>query len=210
MSETTLITGASISPFQAMFHELYSWIELNTYPAIGAYAGYTGASTKWTYDSSWNVTYAGGAVTFSGGLLTVSAGGVTVSGGDIRTTSTRNITVTGSGLLGYNTGSGGTVTQATSKSTAVTLSKSNGTITMNGAALAANTAVAFVVNNTAVSATDTIIVNIASGPASATSYQVHVGSVVLGAFSVVLRNTTGGSLSESPVLNFSVIKAVAA
>src|SRR5882672_9299987 len=38
-------------------------------------------------------------------------------------------------LLGYATGAGGAVTQATDKSTAVTLNKICGAITMNGAAL---------------------------------------------------------------------------
>ena len=49
--------------------------------------------------------------------------------------------------LGYGAGAGGTVTQATSKSTAVTLNKPTGKITMNNAALAANTTVQFNLNN---------------------------------------------------------------
>lgn len=45
--------------------------------------------------------------------------------------------VDGTGGIGYQTGSGGTVTQATSKSTAVTLNKLSGRITLNAEALAA-------------------------------------------------------------------------
>jgi hypothetical protein len=121
--------------------------------------------------------------------------------------------ITGSGFsttitLGYGTGAGGTVTQATSKSTTVTLNKICGQITMNGAALAASTSVSFTVNNTTVAATDTIIINIASGATTTSSYFVGTGSVSANAFTVHLRNISAGSLSDAVVLNYSVIKAV--
>ena len=45
--------------------------------------------------------------------------------------------------IGYSAAAQGTVTQATDKSTAVTLNKSAGRITMNNAALAGSTAVSF-------------------------------------------------------------------
>ena len=47
MSETTLVSGGTISPFQAMYHELYSLLELWKFTAPGgAYAGYTGGFFK--------------------------------------------------------------------------------------------------------------------------------------------------------------------
>ena len=49
--------------------------------------------------------------------------------------------------LGYTAAAQGTVTQATDKSTAVMLNKAAGRITLNGAALAGNTAVSFTLNN---------------------------------------------------------------
>ncbi|NBS24587.1 MAG: hypothetical protein EBS78_11605 [Altererythrobacter sp.] len=57
------------------------------------------------------------------------------SSSSIKSTST-------SGGIGYGTGAGGTVTQATSKSTGVTLDKVCGEITMNNATLNRETAVA--------------------------------------------------------------------
>ena len=110
----------------------------------------------------------------------------------------------GGGGLGYGTGAGGTVTQATSKATAVTLNKPTGQITMNGAALAANTNVQFVVNNSLVSASDVVLltINDANGP----NYQVQAYVYGAGTFTVNLRNITGGSLSNALVLNFAVIK----
>jgi len=111
--------------------------------------------------------------------------------------------------LGYGTGAGGTVTQITSKATGVTLNKACGTITMNNAALAAATSVTFTLTNSAIVATDVVIVNIKSG-ATANSYQVTVGAVAAGTCDITIRNISGGSLGEAVVLSFSVIKAVAA
>jgi hypothetical protein len=114
----------------------------------------------------------------------------------------------GSTELGYNgTGTGGTVTQLTSKSTSVTLDKLCGQITMNNASLAQNTTVSFTLNNTNIHSTDVIIVNIQSG-ATANAYTAFVEAVNTGSCRIHLRNSSSGSLSEAVVLNFAVIKAV--
>jgi hypothetical protein len=106
--------------------------------------------------------------------------------------------------LGYTTAAQGSVTQATSKSTAVTLNKSAGVITMNGAALAANTAVSFTLNNTFISANDIVIINISAG-GTAAAYTTYVSSMTTGSAVITLRNMTGGSLSEAVVINFALI-----
>lgn len=121
---------------------------------------------------------------------------------------TAAITSTGTAGVGYATGAGGTVTQATDKATGVTLNKTTGTVTLNSAALAATTSVAFTLTSSAISATDTVIVNIKSG-ATANSYFVSVDSVSAGSCSISLRNYTAGSLSEAVVISFVVIKGVA-
>ena len=111
--------------------------------------------------------------------------------------------------VGYATGAGGTVTQATSKSTGVTLNKTCGQITMNNAALLPQTAVAFTVTNSTVTTTDTIVVCIDSAATSG-AYIVSVGAVGAGSFEITLYNLTLGSLSEAVVLNYAVVKAVTA
>ncbi len=110
--------------------------------------------------------------------------------------------------LGYTTGSGGTVTQASNKTTAVTLNKINGEIVMNGAALADDATAAFTLTNSTIAATDVVIVNVAS-VGTAGAYQVTVGAVAAGSCSISVLNVSGGSLSEAIKLNFAVIKAVA-
>jgi 1-aminocyclopropane-1-carboxylate deaminase/D-cysteine desulfhydrase-like pyridoxal-dependent ACC family enzyme len=106
--------------------------------------------------------------------------------------------------IGYAAAAQGTVTQATSKSTGVTLSKSSGRITMNGAELAANTAVSFTLTNTSISANDTIIVCI-SGGATAAAYTTYISSLASGSAVITLRNLTGGALSEAVIINFAII-----
>jgi hypothetical protein len=114
-------------------------------------------------------------------------------------------TVYVNGQLGYTTAAQGTVTQATSKSTAVTLNKSAGQITMNGAALAGATAVSFTLNNSLISTNDILILNIGAG-ATATAYTVYTSSISAGSAVVTLRNLTAStSYSEAVVLNFALI-----
>jgi hypothetical protein len=109
-------------------------------------------------------------------------------------------------VLGYTAAAQGTVTQATSKSTAVTLNKSAGRITMNGAALAGNTAVSFTLNNTYISSNDIVILNISGGAvADATAYTAYVSNLTTGSTVITLRNLTGTSQSEAVILNFALI-----
>ena len=106
--------------------------------------------------------------------------------------------------LGYTTDAQGTVTQATSKSTGVTLNKSAGQITMNNAALGATTNVTFTLTNSFISANDILILNVGSG-ATAGAYNCWVSGLSAGAATITLRNISGGSLSEAVVLNFALI-----
>lgn len=106
--------------------------------------------------------------------------------------------------LGYTTDAQGTVTQATSKSTAVTLNKSAGQITMNNAALASVTNVTFTLNNSFISVNDILILNVGSGATSG-AYNCWVSGLSAGSASITLRNISGGSLSEAVVINFALI-----
>ena len=112
--------------------------------------------------------------------------------------------------LGYSAGAQGAVTQLTDKSTAVTLNKSAGRITMNNAALAGNTAVSFTLNNSLISANDTIIVCISSVTTGSTAgaYTTYVSNMTTGSASLTLRNLSGTSYSEAIIINFAVIHSL--
>ena len=111
--------------------------------------------------------------------------------------------------IGYTTGAGGAVTQLTSKSTGVTLNKLCGAITMHNAALAAAAEVSFTVTNNTVAAEDVPVIAIKSGAVAGT-YLIDVTAVADGSFRITISNVSTGSLSQSLILNFAVIKAVSA
>jgi hypothetical protein len=121
----------------------------------------------------------------------------------MRIDSSGNVLVTNAAGLGYGTGAGGAVTQLTSRTTGVTLSKPTGAITMFSAAGSA-TAATFTVTNTLVAATDTMILNQKSGT---NLYVLLVTAVAAGSFNVTFY-TTGGTATDAPVINFSLIKGV--
>ena len=133
--------------------------------------------------------------------------GGTVDGTPIGATTPSSVvgtTVYASTEIGYTTAAQGTVTQATDKTTGVTLNKSAGRITMNAASLAASTAVSFTLTNSLISTNDTLIVCI-SGGATAAAYTTYISSMAAGSAVVTLRNLTASPLAEAVVINFAII-----
>ena len=133
----------------------------------------------------------------------------TVDGGNIITVYDLNRPLLGSteSAVGYSAGTGGTVTQATNKSTGVTLNKRCGQLTMNNASLSAAAEVSFTLTNSVIAATDVVMVCIGSG-ATAGAYNVQCDAVAAGSCRISIGNMSSGSLGEAIVLNFVVIKAV--
>lgn len=118
-----------------------------------------------------------------------------------------NVLVTGSGGLGYGTGSGGTVTQPTSKSTAVTLNKPTGQITLNNASLASLATVGFNFNNTTLGAYDTFKVCITNGNGiNVLNYEAEEHILASGVGYIKIKNLSAGALAEALVLNFTITK----
>ena len=109
--------------------------------------------------------------------------------------------------IGYSAAAQGTVTQATDKSTGVTLNKSAGRITMNNAALAGGAVASFVLTNSLISANDTIIVCVSSNTtgSAAGAYTTYVSYMTSGSALISLRNLSATSYSEAVIINFSVI-----
>jgi hypothetical protein len=110
--------------------------------------------------------------------------------------------------FGYTAAAQGTVTQATDKSTAVTLNKPAGRITMNNASLNTGTNATFTLNNSFISANDTVILTISGGQATPGSYNVFANGLAAGTVSISLRNISGGTLSEAVVINFAIVHCV--
>jgi hypothetical protein len=134
----------------------------------------------------------------AGGVLVFQTNGATERA---RIDTSGNVLVTNPAGLGYGTGSGGTVTQATDKSTAVTLNKPTGQITMNNAAMLTNATVVFTVTNSLCAFVDTVSMNHRNGA----SYNVWVVPGI-GSFDVYLKNISASTLSDAVTLNFAIIK----
>jgi hypothetical protein len=120
--------------------------------------------------------------------------------------STGNQTITGTGKQGYATGSGGAVTQLTSKATGVTLNKTNGQITMDAANLLAATTVSFTLTNSTIEAGDIIVMNHISG--GTLGAYLFNASTAAGSATINVSNWTAGALAQAVVIRFAVIKVV--
>jgi hypothetical protein len=136
-------------------------------------------------------------------LVAGSTGQVTYNNAGAQAGGNLNYDAT-AGTFGYGTGRG-TATQETNKSTGVTLNAPCGAITMNGAALNADTTVSFTLTNSSIAATDLLVLNHVSG-GTAGSYILNAQAAA-GSASINVRNITAVSLSEAIVIGFAVIKS---
>lgn len=146
-----------------------------------------------------------GAVT---GPTTISASSnITTTGGNITTTG-GNITASGSSsVIGYATGSGGTVTQGTSRTTGVSINKGSGNITLFNTTATAGQTTSFTVTNNLVAANDTVAVCQRTGSGV---YFVAVTNVTTNSFQISVYNPTAVVSNDAPVIGFAVIKGAVA
>ena len=113
-----------------------------------------------------------------------------------------NLLVTsGTGAIGYGTGSGGTVTQLTDKGTPVTLHKPTGRITTASSSLAAGASVVFSVINNVVTSQSVAIINW-----DTSNYRVESYACSAGSFAIRVTNVTGAARSEALDLMYTIIK----
>jgi hypothetical protein len=141
-------------------------------------------------------------------IANLSAGNITTSTGNIITSAGNVLVSSGAGGVGYTTGAGGTVSQTGNKSTAVTLNKQTGEITMQAQVLAAATIVSFTFNNTTIGANDLLLLQHQSG-GTLGSYTLNAACAANVA-TVYVRNNTAGGLAEALVLRYAVIKGATA
>lgn len=100
---------------------------------------------------------------------------------------------------------GGTVTQATSITTGVTLNGLSGRVTTVASTLAAGAEATFTVTNSSVAATD--VVSVSTTYAGAGTVQVFCSKVAAGSFDITITNHhAANALDAAVVINFVVIK----
>lgn len=121
-----------------------------------------------------------------------------------------------SGKLGHPTGTGGAVTQLTSRTTGVTLNKVTGEITLFAASIAGHDADEFTLTNSSIAANDVVMLAIKSGCAAGTRkyYKVSTTSVSAGSCTISVGNIDNAVIpasgTDSPVLQFIVLKGAVA
>ncbi len=124
-------------------------------------------------------------------------------------TLTTQLRVNNTGGMGYATGQGGTVTQGTNRTTAVSLNKLSGRITLFNTTASAGT-FSFTVNNTLVTTDDQIIVNKVTGTNAANVYIPQVTQVTNGSFRISVYVPVAITTSDAPQISFFVLKGVTA
>jgi len=159
-------------------------------PKSSSYAGWFRDKENGTLD----IYYGEGGASDPVEIAQVDTSGLTVITGDLGVAA---------GTLDVQ--DGGTVTQATNKGTAVTLSTHSGQITLNNASLAAAAEVTFAVTNTTVAATD-VVIAVHGSAGTAGAYLVQANTMASGSCNITVGNLSTGSLGEAIVVNFVVIK----
>jgi len=139
-------------------------------------------------------------------------------GGPDGATLAGNVATTGSVLsssssagMGYSTGSGGAVTQITSRATGVTINTICGQITTDTTSLAAEASAKFTVTNSSVAEADVIVISFRDAVALNTNCVVT--DTAAGTFEITVINgnvAAGTAETGAIIINFAIIKAVAA
>ena len=187
------ISNATYYYLKMRNHDNTAWVTLGIYTvATKVYTSYTEDTVKLIGNQSID-----GTKTFTTSPIIP----IPTTSGNIITMG--NITEKTAVGIGYGTGAGGTVTQATSKSTAVTLNKPTGRIIMNSAALTNGTSVDFVVNNSVFSSSDSIKL---TGKAWSLRYRIEDTNNTTGSFTVRVTNTSGSTQSDAIEIDFVIIK----
>lgn len=168
----------------------------------------SGSGATWTVND--------GDVTLAKLARVGTAGQVLISGGPSADPSyTAQSTLTAGAVtvtdpakaIGYGAGAGGTVTQATSKSTAVTLNKPCGQITMHNDTLATGARVSFRLNNSLIGLLDKLVISLdASVGYGRGSYQCLCLDSGIGNATISLVNISETSLSNAVKVDFAIIK----
>lgn len=122
-------------------------------------------------------------------------------------TASTSILSTGSGGVGYATGAGVAVTQLTSRTTQTptTSAKKTGAITLFTASAVVGTYFSFTVPNTGISATDTVVLSVRG---ATNTYVASVSAITASTSFEITMASVSGTASDTPIVNFAIIKGV--
>ena len=199
--------GASAAP---------SWSSVGTFTTLSASSTVSGTGFS-TYLASppaiGGTAAAGGAftsLTSTSGGINGTVGAATPSSGAFTTvTASTSVLSTGAGGIGYATGAGVAVTQATSRTTTTptTGAKTTGAVTLFTTTAVVGTYFSFTVPNTAIAVTDTVVLSVRG---AANTYVAFVTAITAATSFQITMASVVGTASDTPIVNFTIIKGVSA
>ena len=110
------------------------------------------------------------------------------------------------GLVGYATGAsvGDAVIQTTSRTTDTpAISKATGAITVFNAVAVVGAWFSFVVPNTTIAITDTVVLSVRG---ATNTYVASVSNIIAGTSFRISMMSIAGTASDTPIVNFAIIK----
>lgn len=174
----------------------------------------TAADWEFGFTDFGSVTGTGSVVlgtgpTITNGALNGTVGATTPSTGAFTTVAASTSILSSGGGVGYATGAGVAVTQATSRTTTTPTTGANpcGSITVFTAAPVVGTYFSFTVPNTSIAVTDTVILSVRGG---SNTYVANCSQITAATSFRVTMVSVAGTASDSPIVNFAIIKGVSA
>ena len=152
--------------------------------------------------------------TGNGNINLLSSGNIVAGGAGFECFSISGVNETvlaiGAGGIGYGTGAGGTVTQATSISTNVTLNTPTGRITCVNNTFTSGTTYSFSVVNTVCDINSVYLVTLdaTSTTTNTNAYQIWATGGSTNSFGICIR--TNSTVTNTLVINFAIIKGAVA
>ena len=210
-----ITTGGNNCLFGSVCGDLLQTGEGNSFFGRGAgHSVVTGSNNVFIGNSSGsacasdvsNAVILGNSTTASSGEIVLSDGGGTVRG---KCSSSGSWEFTSSVLSQSKVGSssGGAVTQATSRTTGVTLNKPSGEISLFSTTASANQITTFTLTNSFIGANDVVKICQKSGTGL---YFCHVTNVAAGSCKISVHTVSAVTTAEAPKLSFVVISGAIA
>jgi hypothetical protein len=148
--------------------------------------------------------------TITAGVYSGTVGASSPSTGAFTTvTASTSVLSSGTGGVGYSTGAGVAVTQLTSRTTAAPttgVSKS-GAVTLFTTTAVVGTYFSFTVPNTGIAVTDTVVVSVRG---ATNTYVAFVSAITAATSFQITMASVAGTASDTPIVNFTIIKGVSA
>lgn len=152
----------------------------------------------------------GTAPTITAGVYSGTVGASNPSTGAFTTvTASTSVLSSGTGGVGYSTGAGVAVTQLTSRTTTTptTGASKSGAVTLFTTTAVVGTYFSFTVPNTGIAVTDTVVVSVRG---ATNTYVAFVSAITAATSFQVTMASVAGVASDTPIVNFTIIKGVSA